>query len=1037
MLPNDFLDAIECESRRFRAINLRSAEDVSADTSQVLGMLPLPSADAGWCGGKLLGFADSGCVFSGEIVHFDPETGRIFAMRHSGEGIGQNALRAKRWRYEPFDFSAAIQSAVSACADSGQSVVESLAAVLGEVSVPDAVMPSPKSVDMIWTLPWSILWGPPGTGKTESTARQIATSITDAPGNRILVIAPTNQAVDNITERICDFVAEEGRIIKGSDCRIFRGGIGARGKLVEKYPDVLHDLEYAALVMEIDRLERRVHDLEASGAAPAQIAAMRQEASKRRRELPDETLFAAKNKRYSVVTLTVHRALRLASELKAGRLFSKVVIDEAGMVSRAAAAILAPLGDSVFLAGDPKQIGPIVEATMGWEASICKWLRKSPLSHIRDSDLPYVHRLRVQHRMHPAIRKVVGEFAYGGEGELEDGPGPLERAAAPSRLNAPRAAWLVLDEMAESAKAVAAARGKTGRGYEREFSARVAIEIATNAVACGYSVLALTPYRAQAMLVRRLASAAKLLGEKRLTASTIHRQQGAQADVVIVDTVAGLRPFPPDDVTMMLNVAASRAREHLLVLASQMEADQAVPGRLFELLERKVWRGAKGQDEFRDATTMIRGWEPPTRSGSLGDEVDGLKSRGPVYSEEQIALFERKIDDGHHLIRGVAGSGKTYVLANWAARLIDENRNAQVLVTFFNKALYPLIESLIRNALRRRGGRGLETDGSARITVRNVHSAVQCGAGAYDAVFVDEAQDMDSHMLSRLYALTKYKTNSRGERKKSFHLFMDDSQNIRGTNPIDQIAGALPDRLSFTGRSRVLKEAFRSTRQSLELAFNVVLDPHEKLRKTNPGMREFMKTLELTKEELLIEPDPATDNLWHVLYTEREGVVPTIVDFESLQDEEYWLRNQVARLIKDEGISPSDILVVSPVLPVTWARVLNRARIQAIAYGGTGGEDPVNFPIHPGSAIRVTTADSCKGHECPFVFFMGADKLDDATFFNHSSDRDLERQLRARFYVSTTRAMVRQYVAGLATSRFVSAACYYRRLLMSGGRELS
>jgi len=64
------------------------------------------------------------------------------------------------------------------------------------------------------------------------------------------------------------------------------------------------------------------------------------------------------------------------------------------------------------------------------------------------------------------------------------------------------------------------------------------------AVRSGLTVLCVTPYRAQAALLRKLGNAAGLRHDM-FSASTIHRQQGTQYDVVLVDTVAGGRPFPP------------------------------------------------------------------------------------------------------------------------------------------------------------------------------------------------------------------------------------------------------------------------------------------------------------------------------------------------------------------------------------------------------------------------------------------------------------------------------------------------------------
>ena len=73
----------------------------------------------------------------------------------------------------------------------------------------------------------------------------------------------------------------------------------------------------------------------------------------------------------------------------------------------------------------------------------------------------------------------------------------------------------------------------------------------------------------------------------------------------------------------------------------------------------------------------------------------------------------------------------------------------------------------------------------------------------------------------------------------------------------------------------------------------------------------------------------------------------------------------------------------------------------------------------------------------PVVFFCGVDALDDMSWMEARpgrTERELERTRRALFYVGATRAMVRQYVSGLAGARFTRAALEYARALARGSR---
>ncbi|MFY0580848.1 AAA domain-containing protein [Cystobacter fuscus] len=665
------------------------------------------------------------------------------------------------------------------------------------------------------------------------------------------------------------------------------------------------------------------------------------------------------------------------------------------------------------------------------------WMRGSPLSHLEDAraaaELPHVLLLRTQHRMHPQIGAVVSHFSYAGM--LEDGEGP--RTREPKKVEsfpAARACWVVLDEATRDARRVCHERGDSGHGYRRPFSAELVMAIAAPALKAGLKVLAVTPYRAQAALLRALAEE-KGWHESRFQASTIHRQQGTEYDVVVVDTVAAGRPFAPSELTPMLNVAASRAREYLFVLSSRAESEAAIPAQLLELLTPVAPR-LEPRFALQPLLVMpgVRAREA-RRPEALGQEIDSLKEMGPLFTQEQVSLFERRFDEGHHLVRGVAGSGKTYVLAHWVARYLAEHPEARVLVSFFNKALTPLLTRLVDAALRRRLGR------RASFMLHRVTLMHMTGTGGYapesfDAVFVDEAQDLSARELAHLYGLARPFSREGGPPLKAFLLFADDSQNVYGHSPVEALRQELPDGLDFTGRVRVLRETFRSTRQVSELAFNVVLDPLGLHRVGNPGMREFMRASELREEGLLEEPVaggravPAAQQRARGAGAggARLRLAPGGGGVAGARGEAApGPRGRAARGRAGGGAGA--------------ARAAGRgARARGPQGGGLrrpGGEDVAGFSVGKVDYLRVTTAFSCKGHESPVVFFCGVDALDDMAWMEGRpgrQERELERTRRALFYVGATRAMMRQYVTGLSGARFTRVALGYSRALSRESR---
>lgn len=112
---------------------------------------------------------------------------------------------------------------------------------------------------------------------------------------------------------------------------------------------------------------------------------------------------------------------------------------------------------------------------------------------------------------------------------------------------------------------------------------------------------------------------------------------------------------------------------------------------------------------LKDIYSVIDGTRAIPRPVKREIELADNSSMGSRISELelQIAKFDQKqkvaaltIIDGPQRVRGMAGSGKTIILAMKAALIHQENPEAKILYTFYTKSLYDQIKQLITRFYR-------------------------------------------------------------------------------------------------------------------------------------------------------------------------------------------------------------------------------------------------------------------------------------------------------------------------------------------------
>ncbi len=1061
-ITEDLDKAIRYAAVQYKPQEIHEVSEFRFDNNSLWSFVPKPQADESWATGGSICIYDkqSGeAKHTGEIAAYEHDEGRIHFDAAKWE-MTSNSLTQFRFQYIPFDYSSVVIGAFSKLNNNHPELLKK--ALAGACGLFDenfsSGIPSKQAsrssnivgIDRIWQLPWSFIWGPPGTGKTQTVAQALFIHISTINSGKILVVTPTNNAADEVALRLCTLLADHGRMPRDGHWPVYRGGRGADKRLSDKFPQCVRSKEYAAqydpIRKEISALEETMR-VEVGNGNYSEVARLSKEIEKKRNSLPDETQFVIKSGKsaVTVVILTTYKASTFAGDGDDPVLFDKVIIDEAGMVSRAVCSIISTLGKTTMLSGDPKQIGPILASPPGLSKNVRKWLLMSGLSHLESAKASLADQkvlfLNSQYRMHPDISKVVSEFTYDGILRDSDTANQLSKEAPLAKdLPSKRAAFWTIDEVVSCPADACPSRAGSGRGWTRKSSATVAINAANAATLKAKDVIILTPYRAQVNKISKLLKPSRYkdkLGDK-VSVGTIHKRQGAEADVVIVDLVNGASSWIEADISMLLNVAISRARKHFILIVSRAELNGPVLRRLAKYMSREdiplsMSNGLNKQCtfSFMPENRVVRSGEQDRQSEmvkTLGDEIHFMRQRMPLYSERQMKILDRNIGGGHWLVRGVAGSGKTLILANWAVRSLMRNPQSKLLVTYFNKGMQNMIKAVLDETCQRLGANPQLIE--KNIDVRHVDkiNREDNDDDLFDAVFVDEAQDMELEQVKKLYNLcTEQKTSDLGT-LRNLILFYDDSQNIYGRKTLEDLKNELPGKIAFHGRSIVLREAYRSTQSILGFAINMALDPKRIAFEEKPGLLEYYRISELANEGLIVRPEDALDGMYHVRYTDCVGTPPIVFEADNSGDVFNEIALEIKRLIEDENVSLGDILVITVSQPAIAAQSIERNGIAAKAYARNNATDPIEMPARNINHVRCTTFLSCKGHEAPIVFFANVQDIDEIIpklgIAKNKTPEEVKKMQRCSLYVVISRAMIRLYVCG-TKSEILDAAREY------------
>jgi Nuclease-related domain/UvrD-like helicase C-terminal domain/AAA domain len=355
--------------------------------------------------------------------------------------------------------------------------------------------------------------------------------------------------------------------------------------------------------------------------------------------------------------------------------------------------------------------------------------------------------------------------------------------------------------------------------------------------------------------------------------------------------------------------------------------------------------------------------------------------------QEQLA---RSLGDGHRVIHGVAGSGKTMILSYRAEYLAKASAGAKpILVLCFNQPLAVKLDSVmvakgLANKVHVRNfhkwcrqqlvayGQALPADGPdfydnlVTGVIRGVDRR-QIPAGQYQAVMIDEGHDFKAAWLKLAAQMVDPATNS-------LLLLYDDAQSIYQRRRAQQFSFKSVG-IQAQGRTTVLKINYRNTRQILQTASMIAAD-------------------------LLTAEDCGDDGvpLLHPVSCGLDGNPPVVIRLPTLRDEAIKIADLLSAA-HQEGHAWGDMAVFCrhhAEIDRCAAIFQHRQLPHEVVRRGSA-------PFRPmADTIKLLTMHVSKGLEFPVVALCGVGQMP-----GEGQDESDEARL---FYVAATRATQRLFI---------------------------